>query len=95
MEQNNLFLGLHNLAKERGWFAGSRGLDGARVLPTFEGRCRVMAIMTGISADAQPVAAPQAQAATQVQAVAYPARASTVISVGAVTNVAWLGTLLM
>ena len=47
---------------------------GARVIPTFEGRCRVMAIMTGISAEAQPVAVPQQQAVTQVQQVAYPAR---------------------
>ncbi|HUR61943.1 MAG TPA: cell division protein FtsZ, partial [Candidatus Thermoplasmatota archaeon] len=31
---------------------------GARVLPQFEGRCRVMAIMTGISADAAPVPQP-------------------------------------
>ena len=54
---------------------------GARVLPQFEGRCRVMAIMTGISADSQPAAAPQMQPKTQVTAVAtapasphYPAR---------------------
>lgn len=47
---------------------------GARVIPTFEGRCRVMAIMTGISTTDAPVAAPKAQAVTQVQQVAYPAR---------------------
>jgi cell division protein FtsZ len=46
---------------------------GARVLPQFEGRCRVMAIMTGISADSQPAAAPQLQAKTQVATVATPA----------------------
>src|SRR5919108_4171833 len=43
---------------------------GARVLPTFEGRCRVMAIMTGISAADQPRAEGQAQVA--FQAVAPP-----------------------
>jgi cell division protein FtsZ len=46
---------------------------GARVLPQFEGRCRVMAIMTGISADSQPAAALQLQAKTQVATVATPA----------------------
>jgi cell division protein FtsZ len=52
---------------------------GARVLPQFEGRCRVMAIMTGISADAPSVAEPQQQTRATVQvtataAPAYPAR---------------------
>jgi cell division protein FtsZ len=53
---------------------------GARVLPQFEGRCRVMAIMTGISADAPAVNEGQQQTRPTVQVTAtaapqaYPAR---------------------
>jgi cell division protein FtsZ len=43
---------------------------GARVLPQFEGRCRVMAIMTGISADAAPLSEAQQQPVVQFQQVA-------------------------
>ncbi|MEK6985547.1 MAG: cell division protein FtsZ [Candidatus Thermoplasmatota archaeon] len=45
---------------------------GARVIPQFEGKCRVMAIMTGISADAEPM--PTAQAKAPLQVMATPAR---------------------
>jgi cell division protein FtsZ len=42
---------------------------GARVLPTFEGRCRVMAIMTGIDPHAAPQAAAKTQAPLELKAV--------------------------
>ncbi len=45
---------------------------GARVIPQFEGKCRVMAIMTGISPNEAPAAAPMAKAPLQVMAT--PAR---------------------
>ena len=43
---------------------------GARVLPAFEGRCRVMAIMTGIDPHAAPQPAAQTQAPLELKAVA-------------------------